>query len=443
MDSGTSLAKRGVQYALPANRNKLLDILRDVWHPTDNPKGYLNLGVAENTLMHKELLQYISAKVRPSVSKPIVWYLPFLYSTASRWQKLLVDGPALGYGDSFSGSHRLKGVLAAFLTRHFRAVRPIQSADLAVTSGVSAAIEACAFALGDVGDGVLLARPFYKAFPYNLSNRAGLRPVFVSFHGEDPVGPGSVVAYERALLEARGKVCASRQTLISYMELCQKYGLRLISDEIYGLSCWDNPETPKAPGFHSVLSIDHDGFINPALVHVIWGISKDLGMNGVRLGCVVSQNNENLIRALQTNSIFTCPSSFADRITTVMLSDSSFINHFVAENRHRLRARYAEAAAILKRNGISYRRSNAAFFLWADLFSFWSPRLGSSYGSREVIALEERLNQHLLSQKVFVTTGGSSGSEEAGWFRITFALDRDYVHEGLARVVLALKSFEV
>ncbi|KAF6795327.1 aspartate aminotransferase [Colletotrichum musicola] len=435
MDSGTFLAKRSVQYALPANRNKLLDILRDVWHPTDNPKGYLNLGVAENTLMHKELLQYISAK-------------------------LLVDGPALGYGDSFSGSHRLKGILAAFLTRHFGAVRPIQAADLAVTSGVSAAIEACAFVLGDVGDGVLLARPFYKAFPYNLSNRAGLRPVFVSFFGEDPFGPESVVEYERALLEAREKgitvralllcnphnplgVCASRHTLIRYMGFCQKYGLHLISDEIYGLSCWENPETPKAPGFHSVMSIDHDGIINPALVHVIWGISKDLGMNGVRLGCVVSQNNQNLIRALQTNSIFTCPSSFADKITTMMLSDRSFINHFVTENQDRLRTRYAEAAAILKRNGISYRRSNAAFFLWADLFSFWSPRLGSSYSSREAITLEERLNQYLLSQKVFVTAGGSSGSEEAGWFRITFALGRDYVHEGLARVVLALKSFEV
>lgn len=94
MGSGTFLSKRGEQYALPANKNKLLDILRDVWHPTDNPKGYLNLGIAENvrtldriafvldatirqrtlkakpkplwtqTLMQEELLQYINAKVR-------------------------------------------------------------------------------------------------------------------------------------------------------------------------------------------------------------------------------------------------------------------------------------------------------------------------------------------------------------------------------------------
>ncbi|TDZ16069.1 putative aminotransferase aclI [Colletotrichum orbiculare MAFF 240422] len=329
MDSGAFLSKRGEQYALPANKNKLLEILRDVWHPINNPQGYMNLGVAENTLMHKELLQYVNTK-------------------------LTVDGAALGYGDSFSGSHRLKNVLATFLTRHFRAARPIQAADLVVTSGVSAAIEACAFTLGNVGDGVLLARPFYKAFPYNLSNRAGLRPVFVSFSGEDPFGPESAAKYEHALLEAREQgitvralllcnphnplgTCASRQTLISYMELCQKYNLHVISDEIYGLSCWENPETPEAPAFHSTLSINPDGIIDPALVHVLWGISKDLGMNGVRMGCVVSQTNQSLIRALQTNSIFTYPSSLADKITTMMLSDSSFIDNFVAENRARLR----------------------------------------------------------------------------------------------------------
>lgn len=130
-----------------------------------------------------------------------------------------------------------------------------------------------------------------------------------------------------------------------------------------------------------------------------------------------------------------------------MLSDSSFIDRLVAENRDRLHARYGEAAAILDGNGITYRRSNAAFFLWADLFSFWSPRLRPSASSRDAglgaTALEERLNEHLLSQKVFVTPGGSSGSEEAGWFRITFALDGDYLRQGLARVVSALKSFEL
>ncbi|KAF4831762.1 putative aminotransferase aclI [Colletotrichum siamense] len=268
MDSGTFLSKRGEQYALPANKNKLLGILGDVWHPVNNPTGYFNMGVAENTLMHKELLEYISAK------------------------KLTVDGAIFGYGDSFSGSHRLKDVLAAFLTQYFRTVRPIQAADLAITSGVSAAIEACAFTLGDVDDGVLLAQPFYKAFPYNLSNRPGLRPVFVSFSGEDPLGPHSSEKYEQALLGALEQgirvkalllcnphnplegACASRHILISYMKLCQKYNLHILSDEIYGLSCWENPETPEAPGFHSVLSINPHGIINPALVHVLWGISK-------------------------------------------------------------------------------------------------------------------------------------------------------------------------
>lgn len=48
----------------------------------------------------------------------------------------------------------------------------------------------------------------------------------------------------------------------------------MISDEIYALSVWYNPEAPDAVTFTSVLSIDMDGIINPSLVHVLWGMSK-------------------------------------------------------------------------------------------------------------------------------------------------------------------------
>lgn len=58
------------------------------------------------------------------------------------------------------------------------------------------------------------------------------------------------------------------------MRFCQKHGLHLISDEIYALSVWDNPDAPDAPGFTSVLSIKNDGLIDPSLVHVLWGMSK-------------------------------------------------------------------------------------------------------------------------------------------------------------------------
>jgi uncharacterized tellurite resistance protein B-like protein len=58
------------------------------------------------------------------------------------------------------------------------------------------------------------------------------------------------------------------------MKFCQQYQIHLISDEIYALSIWDNPEYPDAPKFTSVLSIDLTDIIDPKLVHVLWGMSK-------------------------------------------------------------------------------------------------------------------------------------------------------------------------
>lgn len=58
------------------------------------------------------------------------------------------------------------------------------------------------------------------------------------------------------------------------MRLCQEYRIRLISDEIYALSVWDNEEALDAPEFTFVLSMDLTGIIDPSLVHVMMGMSK-------------------------------------------------------------------------------------------------------------------------------------------------------------------------
>jgi len=68
--------------------------------------------------------------------------------------------------------------------------------------------------------------------------------------------------------------CYTRGVLEAYMRFCQKHNLHLITDEIYALSTWTNPDFPDAPGFTSVLSVEKDGLIDPSLVHVLWGMSK-------------------------------------------------------------------------------------------------------------------------------------------------------------------------
>lgn len=58
------------------------------------------------------------------------------------------------------------------------------------------------------------------------------------------------------------------------MRLCDKYGLHLISDEIYGLSVFENPEMKDPVPFTSILSINAEGLMDPRKVHMQWGLSK-------------------------------------------------------------------------------------------------------------------------------------------------------------------------
>lgn len=66
--------------------------------------------------------------------------------------------------------------------------------------------------------------------------------------------------------------CYPRETLIAIMRFCNKYGIHLISDEIYALSVYTEDTTH--PGFTSVLSIDYTGIIRKDQIHVLYGFSK-------------------------------------------------------------------------------------------------------------------------------------------------------------------------
>lgn len=147
--------------------------------------------------------------------------------------------------------------------------------------------------------------------------------------------------------------------------------------------------------------------------------------------------------------IFTCPSSLADRATVSILSDTEFVTSFIKTDQQRLAEYYKRTTRFLSHHKISYRPSNSGFFIWANLFSFWSPRLDSKKAKNEssggdsiqLWELEDRLNEQLYKYKVFLAAGRSFGNEEAGWFRLTFALKQSYLDEGLRRVVEALETF--
>jgi aspartate/methionine/tyrosine aminotransferase len=431
--AGSTLSLRAQDASAAAAQNLMWDILVDTWCPSSNPDGYINVGVAENALMHTEILEYLNKNPK----------IPAEYLT---------------YNDGGGGSNRLRRAIAQFLNRHLKPVTPLDAEQLVVTNGVSPAIEHVSWAFTDPGEGILLGRPFYGTFVPDLSTRPGATVVPVNFDDVDPFSAEAVSKYEEALLsfqESTGKKvkalmlchphnplgrCYPREVIIQLMQLCQRYQIHLISDEIYALSVFENTvdEYPAPVQFESALSINLKDIIDPKLVHVLWGMSKDFGANGIRLGVIISQFSAEFHGALRAISLYSYSSGIADHMVAGLLEDDAFTESYIKENQKRLSESYAFAVEFLKKNGIDHATGcNAAFFLWVDLGKRYR-ELHPEIPAEEEVG--EKAMQQLLQEKVFLASGALFGSEKDGWFRIVFTQPRDYLERALKRIVKAVEE---
>ena len=57
MDTLPLVSARAASYAVTGDTNPLWEIIAQDWHPTQNPNGWVNLGVAENVLARPMLHQ--------------------------------------------------------------------------------------------------------------------------------------------------------------------------------------------------------------------------------------------------------------------------------------------------------------------------------------------------------------------------------------------------
>jgi aspartate/methionine/tyrosine aminotransferase len=171
-------------------------------------------------------------------------------------------------------------------------------------------------------------------------------------------------------------------------------------------------------------------------VHVIWGISKDFGANGLRLGAIISQNNPGLHQALVPPSLYTSSSSISDHVVANILEDDAWIDEYIAQNRKKLAESYEHVVQWARNHGIEYAPGvNAAFFLWVNLGKAYCKTHASGLDSENI---DQTVNGLLIKHKVFLASGIQFGSEEPGWFRIVFTQRRDHLDEGLRRIVTAI-----
>jgi len=199
---------------------------------------------------------------------------------------------------------------------------------------------------------------------------------------------------------------ATLQSIISFVH---DKNIHLISDEVYAGCVFEES------AFVSVAEI-LDSFAEASWdrsrVHIIYGISKDLGLVGFRVGVVYSWNVQ-LIAAASKLTRFSPTSTHTQGLLIALLSDKFFVTNLLAENRRRVTQRYQKVVTALDQIGIVFARASGGIFCWMHL----GHCMRSSSQEEET-----KLHKYLLHDiGVHLTPGNACSCPEPGWFRICYA----------------------
>lgn len=381
----------------------------DPYHPTRNPGGYLNLGIAENRL---------------------VWDLlaPRLAGMREACQEDVRYGP-------LHGTRALRDATADLLTSTRRA--EVDADDLVVVSGASAALDIITSVVCDPGDAVVLAAPYYSALEVVLTARSGARIIPAPLSSSDGFRLDPA-ALERAVdPSVRAIVLTSpdnptghvhpADTLREVLAVAERHGLDLIVDELYANSAFGGE-------FVSVLDPRVRG-TSRARLHVIWGFAKDFGLSGLKVG-VLHTADPATLAAAKALAYFAPVSTHTQALLTRLLDDRGWVRGFLTEHRARLAESYHQVTTLLDVYGIPYVPADAGFSVWLDLRA-WLPGGG-----------ERRLANEILEQAhVNLTPGAAFGCPEPGWFRLCHTTSPTLVRAGVRRLadrlVLSTEDQEV
>ncbi|GFQ03044.1 1-aminocyclopropane-1-carboxylate synthase 7 [Phtheirospermum japonicum] len=191
------------------------------------------------------------------------------------------------------------------------------------------------------------------------------------------------------------------------LDFVTRKNIHLISDEIYSGSAFSSDE------FVSIAEIlearDHR---DSERVHIVYSLSKDLGLPGFRVGTIYSYNDRVVTTARRMSS-FTLISSQTQQLLASMLSDVSFTENYIKTNRERLKRRYEMIVDGLRKSGIECLKGNAGLFCWMNL----SGLLEEQTKEQELVLWKLILEELKLN----ISPGSSCHCSEPGWFRVCFA----------------------
>ncbi|KAF1845286.1 PLP-dependent transferase [Cucurbitaria berberidis CBS 394.84] len=389
-----------------------------------NPTASIDLSSAQNEVLRSELVEFFKSTIEDKLTG----------------QAFALPGP----GRLDGGHLQLREALASFFNTWWNPIHVVKPEHIVLTAGASDALENVIHAVCDDGDSVLVPGPYWYGFEHILKSRANVNvilaqpPTYENY--DNYLLPSLQAAYDFSDDRSRIKAvllcnphnplsrCYPKKALLELMEFCQERGLHLISDEIYGLAGLNGVPT-SAPNFVSALSLTEplvpEGAVkvDPSRIHVVWSASKLFGMSGFRVGCLVSQQNPQLLTSVSLLTL-----SHTNNIASLCLYHLLTWSQFptlLTLNSERLTASYRLLATFLHKWRIDFVTPTHGIFLFAKLVK-------NARSVEDERSFYDRLALHgvKLGQGRFYR--GVEG--DFGWTRIRFSVSIDVLKSALASI---------
>lgn len=307
----------------------------------------------------------------------------------------------------------------------------INREDIIYTSGVVPAMSAVIKALTLPGDQVIVQGPVYNCFFSSIRNN-GCEMVSNSliYNKEELRYEIDFDDLERKLAHERARLMLlcnphnpggrvwTRDELTRVAELCRKYGVRVVSDEIHcELTLYDNEYVP----FGSLPDELSHGSITCC------SPSKAFNTAGLQIANIVCRDAEvrnRIDRAININEVCDV-NPFGVIALQAAYSDEGYewltqLRAYISSNYDLLRERFARELPKCK-----VMRMEGTYLAWIDSSQLHIP-------SDEI---EEML---MHENKVWVNAGSMYGTEGAAFIRINMACTSELLNEGITRIVNGL-----
>lgn len=307
----------------------------------------------------------------------------------------------------------------------------INREDIIYTSGVVPAVSAVIKALTLPGDQVIVQGPVYNCFFSSIRNN-GCETVSNSliYNKEELRYEIDFDDLERKLAHERARLMLlcnphnpggrvwTRDELTRVAELCHKYGVRVVSDEIHcELTLYDNEYVP----FGSLPDELSHGSITCC------SPSKAFNTAGLQIANIVCRDAEvrnRIDRAININEVCDV-NPFGVIALQAAYSDEGYewltqLRAYISSNYDLLRERFARELPKCK-----MMRMEGTYLAWIDC-------------SELHISSDEIEEMLMHENKVWVNAGSMYGTEGAAFIRINMACTSELLNEGITRIVNGL-----